>query len=519
MMKHSFCLRFPISLLLLSLILVPDNLLAEVPAITSFFPASVQRGATVEIKLSGKPGTQPVKVWSETDQLNQFQLNEKGDSLTLTAQPDARLGVHWIRFYNSEGATSQLPVYIGTLKEITEKESNNSTHEAEVIESLPVTINGVLHKSGEVDTFSVALKKGKRLTASIDAHEAFGSPMDSVLQILDEQGFVLQQNDDDHGFDPLLEFEVPYDGKFLIRVFCFPATPNSTINFAGGSNYIYRLTLTTDEFNTSPELIKAENKPDAPGLHQFFDVLSMQNLDLTNDNKNSALPYTSFEVLNERDQVQAASLDLKKGESLRLQVFARQIASHLDPVLTIRKPDGTVHKEFDDSDREKRDVDDVWTAPSEGKFTFEVSDRYQHAGEKYFYVLSISENRPSVELTVADDHFEAKRDKVLEIEVTVDRASGFKEQLKVQLKDPPPGLSFEEVISEPKGDSAKKVTLKLDVKDAEAFQGPIQIVGVHGEKNIETVATSKRKVREIETTFIWLTIPERPAAKEGKAVD
>ncbi len=519
MMIDPFCFKLSKSLLTLSFFVVSNNLFAEVPAITSFFPASVQRGATVEIKLNGKPGTQPVKVWSETDQLNQFQFNEKGDSLTLTAQPDARLGIHWIRYYNSEGASSQLPFYVGALNEITEKEPNNSTHEAESIESLPVTINGVLHKSGEVDTFAVVLKKGELFTASVDAHEAFGSPMDSVLQILDEQGFVILQNDDDHGIDPLLEFEVPHDGKFLVRVFCFPAAPNSTINFAGGSEYIYRLTLTTDEFNTAPELKEVEYKPDVPGLHHFFDVLSEHNFDLTNDNKSSTLPFTSIDVLEKRDQVQSVGLDVKKGESLRVQVFARKIASHLDPVLTVRNPDGSVHKEIDDPDRLKRDIDDVWTAPSDGKFTFEVSDRYQHAGNKYFSILAISENRPGLELTVANDHFEAKRDESLEIEVTVGRASGFKDQIKVQLKNPPPGVSFEEATSEEKSDSAKKVALKIDVKDAEAFQGPIQIVGVHGEENIETVVTTKRKIREIKTTSIWLTIPEKPVAEEDKAVD
>jgi hypothetical protein len=40
-------------------------------------------------------------------------------------------------------------------------------------------------------------------------------------------------------------FEAPATGPYIVRLFAFPSTPDSSIRFAGGSAFVYRLTLTT----------------------------------------------------------------------------------------------------------------------------------------------------------------------------------------------------------------------------------------------------------------------------------
>ena len=72
--------------------------------------------------------------------------------------------------------------------------------------------------------------------------------MDAVLQVVSADGFVLAQNDDDVGRDPRIVFEAPAAGTYIVRLFAFPATPDSSIRFAGGSAFVYRLTLTTGGF-------------------------------------------------------------------------------------------------------------------------------------------------------------------------------------------------------------------------------------------------------------------------------
>ena len=88
--------------------------------------------------------------------------------------------------------------------------------------------------------------------------------MDSVLQVCElvsrqsssvtgcatpqVEAFVAAQNHDAIGLDPQLAFTAPRDGQYLVRLFAFPSEPDSSIRFAGGDSYLYRLTLTTGGF-------------------------------------------------------------------------------------------------------------------------------------------------------------------------------------------------------------------------------------------------------------------------------
>ncbi len=526
----TFC-RPLLSLLAMAFFAAPE-LAAEAPAITSIFPPGLQRGSTAEFKLTGKPGTQPVSVVASSDALGEFKLSEKGDQLTLTASADAQPGLHWLRFHNAEGATSQLPILVGVLPEITEKEPNNSATEAEKIESLPILINGVLHRGGEVDTFAVTLADGETLVASVDAHAAFESPMDSVLQILDADGYVIEQNDDDHGNDSLIAFQAPHQGTFLVRIFCFPATPNSTINFAGGATYHYRLTLTSGPFITARtvtsgkplgwNLDKADPKQLESGtaseFHQIHQRIAKQNPSTEADAVKAVqtIPFAVSGVIEKPEELDVFRFTGKKGDSLQLRVQARAIGSHLDPVLKIRDSQGKVLKEFDDVSRSDQDINDNWKVPADGEFQLEVSDRFNHAGFRYVYLLTAELNTPGADLTVTVDHFEAKRDKPIEIPVAINRLHGFDKELLVSVKNLPEGATAEAVKSEAKGDSAKKVTLKIDVTNAAGFQGPIEIVGNFGDEKTEVIATSPLQVTPLTTSDLWLTIPAKPEEKPAE---
>lgn len=511
---------------LLTGILYTSLLPAEVPQITLLSPNGLQQGTSAELTLTGKIGTLPVNVWASSPHLAGFELSEKGDKLTLTAAPETPPGVHWIRFYNKEGATSLLPLLVGVLPELAEKEPNNSLAQAQQIEALPVTINGLLHQNGEVDTFAVKLAAGETLVASIDAHASFDSPMDAVIQLLRPDGFVIAQNDDDYGFDPLLAFTAVEEGTWYVRVFCFPAAPNSTINFAGGANYQYRLTLTTGPFvTTAPPwsaVVAGWNLPESsgspeqlltfPGRHHTFPVLpaaeTAQSV-ASFSNAASGPPVRAALTLQEPDGYQEVAVHLEKGASYRLRVRAREFASHLDPVLSIHKEDGTLIRQTDDASRTELDVNEIWKSPDAGLYRFRVSDRFGHAGLRYVARMEVLPDEPQAHLTVADERFTATRSKVLEIPVTVDRVGGFSQPISVQVIGLPPGVAYEPVVSAPKGDSAKKVTLKLDAKEADAFQGTFQIVGLVGEAAEPAfTATATLKVAKFQTSDLWMTIPE-----------
>src|SRR5207249_3560288 len=129
-----------------------------------------------------------------------------------------------------------------------ESEPNDDPTRPQRIETPRVTVNGKLGRTGDVDGFAVPLKKGQTLVAALEANRRLGAPLDGLLQVVSSQGFVLAENDDAPDRDPLLAFEAPADGTYLVRTFAFPAEPDARIGFAGGDAFVYRLTLTTQGF-------------------------------------------------------------------------------------------------------------------------------------------------------------------------------------------------------------------------------------------------------------------------------
>jgi hypothetical protein len=229
------------------LVVCPGLLLAAKPEVTGLYPAGGQIGQTVEVEVLGKLGTAPAHVWCDREGISALATKD-GKKLTVTISPEAAPGICWLRVWNAEGVSVLRPFVVGRLPEVLEKEPNETLSAAQSVEASGCVVNGKLHKSGELDTFKITLKKGQTLVADVLANQVLGSPMDAVLQITSAKGFLLAQADDSLGFDPRLAFTAPEDGEYFARVFAFPATPDSSIRYAGGADYLYRLTLTTGPY-------------------------------------------------------------------------------------------------------------------------------------------------------------------------------------------------------------------------------------------------------------------------------
>ena len=245
------------------------------PAALHLFPAGGQRGTKLVVTCTGT-FSWPPKVFAPgievapTSELGQLQIEIPGDL------PTDRV---WIRLYDAEGTATPLPFLIGGLREISEQEPNDRPREAillnepgnsvphraaetaglnsssaarevDVLETaVAITINGAL-KDEDVDCFGVQLAAGQTLVAAVDAFARLGSPMDAILQVVSREGTVLAEKHDDLNLDPRLAFTATKPGIYVVRLFAFPASPDSSIRFAGGANQIYRLTLTTGPFVT-----------------------------------------------------------------------------------------------------------------------------------------------------------------------------------------------------------------------------------------------------------------------------
>ncbi len=235
-------------LLSLALLAMPNAGRAAPPTLTYLFPAGAQQGQSVVLTAGGSFERWPVQAWVDRKGVDIKPVADKKGQLSVTVAADAVPGIYWMRLYDEQGASALRPFLVGTLPEILEQEPNDDPKKPQELPSSCVVVNGRLERTGDVDSFAVLLHKGETLVASVEANRTLGSPMDAVLQILSSDGFVLEQNNDDHGLDPQVVFTAPKEDRYVVRLFAFPATPDSSIRFAGGETYIYRLTLTTGGF-------------------------------------------------------------------------------------------------------------------------------------------------------------------------------------------------------------------------------------------------------------------------------
>jgi hypothetical protein len=527
---------------------------AEAPDIKFLFPSGVQQGQTRTLKIDGKPGTAPLQFWTSDERLS-VTAGEKEDQIAVTAAADAPAGLYWLRVKNEEGASELQPVVVGVLPEVSETELGEKEDTRTV--TLPVTISGVLSRNGQVDSYPIELGEGQTLIASIDSRRLLASPADVLLQLADEQGFVLDQNDDNHGFDPQIVHTASAAGKYTLRVFAFPADPNSSIRFAGGDSYGYRLTLTTGPFvdhlfplavassgetplqvigwnipqDESPLTITTiDDAPPAPAMPHPGSFL-INRLQLSTgpvtieappaaDGKAMLLPVPGAASghIDAPGQIDAYRFAAKKDQTLVFRVRAQEFDSPLDPVLRIENSDGKVIKEADDQRRGSADPSVDVKFDAEGEYTARISDRFDHGGMRYVYLLQIDEQRPHYQLTLKSTRYIVPEDKPLEIPVEIDREHGFAEAISVQVEGLPEGVTAAAVESEPKGDSSKEVTLKVETDGKSRFSGPVRIVGTSGETS-PVPALADTPVAGLQIDHVWLTVlaADEPAPKDDDA--
>jgi hypothetical protein len=480
----------------LPLILATDTLAAP-PKMDFLFPAGGARGMTVSVTANGTFEKWPVQAWCDRPGITVAAADEKG-KLSVTIPADAAPGVAWIRLYDAEGATALKPFVVGLLPEIVEVEPNNEVAKPQAIGEANATVNGRLEKNGDVDCIAVPLKAGQTFVASVEAHRTLGSPMDGILQIVSPAGFVLEQNDDDHGLDPQIVFQVPADGTYTVRTMAFPAETSAAINFAGAANYVYRLTLTTGGFvdhvwpmavsTSGPAEVQvfgwnipesAQRLPvlvpsDAPSVTLFSPQLTNgitvpvelhaaiaeAQRDGARELQELPIPVTITGRIAETRETDTYRIALKKGEAVHLLLEARAFGSPLDPVLTVADASGKTIQRVDDT-QNSRDAELNFTAPGDGQYLVQVADLHRRGGWRFVYRLTISRPQPDFTATVAADSFTVTPGKPLEIPVTIERTAGFSEEIEFTAADIPEGVTVESVKSLSNGDTAKAIKLVI----------------------------------------------------------
>jgi hypothetical protein len=188
--------------------------IGTVPRATALFPFGGRRGSTVDATFVGANlGAEPTR--------------------QIPIAADAPLGMRDERLQTPSGWTNSLPFSVGDLPELREQEPNDDAEHAMRVMP-PVTINGRMDRDGDVDSFRFKTRKGERLILEVLSNRA-ESPMDPFLRLLDSDGNVVQENDDDRDRDPRIDRTFDSADEYVVQV--------RDLDNRGGESFVYRLTI------------------------------------------------------------------------------------------------------------------------------------------------------------------------------------------------------------------------------------------------------------------------------------
>jgi len=185
--------------------------IGALPFVTDIFPLGGQAGTTAHVQLHG------------------YNLAKNALTVNLPKEP-GKLTI--------EG----LPFLVDNKCDEMEREPNDTPETAQKI-ATPAVVNGRIQKPGDIDYYQFTAKKGEKLVMDVMARR-LGSPLDSILTLLDAKGNLLAENDDwtdltdspaTHHADSHLLYTFGVAGAYTLRL--------RDIQGNGGEEYAYRLTV------------------------------------------------------------------------------------------------------------------------------------------------------------------------------------------------------------------------------------------------------------------------------------
>lgn len=402
-------------------------------------------------------------------------------------------------------APSPNPIRVVDLDNYLEAEPNHEIANASSA-AAPGAMNGVIGEPGDVDLFKFEAKKGQAFEVRVFARMPIRSPLDSVLQILNDKGQSIANNDDSGGPDSYLRFNVPSDGVYFVSV-------RDHLN-SGGPTYVYRVELSP----VQPELIFS---------------------------------------LPERERYVATTLTVGKGNRMAVMVSAQRQnfggditleAQNLPPGMSIQLPPFTGNR---------NEVPVLFTAAADaapagalvpltgkstdpnvnvtGKFRQRTmlirgnnnSDVWGHDSDRMAVVLS--EEIP-FKLDLVQPKAPLVRNGSIDLKVVATRAEGFTGEIRVQLLYNPPGVASSSNITIPEGQNEALIPLTAN---GGAAIGSWQIVALGRARDPGAMQNDQQRGRrgggsfEVATGFIDLNITDqfykftfdKSAVEQGKESD
>ena len=189
-------------------------------------------------------------------------------TLEVTIAPDAVLGERELRLATPLGLSNPLVFCVGQLPEVCEKDPKLSAADAELVVTLPATVNGRIVPTDEgralvparqgqqfqyadEDRYRFEAHQGQQLVIVVSARELIPYLADAVpgwfqavVTLYDTKGREVAY-DDDYRFhpDPVLHYAIPADGEYILEI--------KDAIYRGREDFVYRISLGELPFVTS----------------------------------------------------------------------------------------------------------------------------------------------------------------------------------------------------------------------------------------------------------------------------
>jgi WD40 repeat protein len=209
------------------------------PELTAIEPRGLQRGATTRVKLTGKALRELAAVGFNHASLSgrivaAGEENSAEAWAEITPAADLPPGAYELTVSNSGGTSGAVRVFIDDIPQVTESEPNDAPASATAA-ALPASFWGTVSTKGDADYYAFDAQAGQTLVLDL-ASTRLGGKLNGAITVADMSGRVIaDSNDFDEQADPLLAFQVPADGRYLVRV--------ADLTLGSSADHWYRLSV------------------------------------------------------------------------------------------------------------------------------------------------------------------------------------------------------------------------------------------------------------------------------------
>ncbi len=510
---------------LLGGLFTPVPALAQAPNVGFPFPPGGQLGTKATVNLNGAnlQGATAVLVSGEGVQAQITNAtNAAALPVELTIAPNAKPGLREMRVITPRGASNGAHVWVGGYPEGNEVEPNNNLAAAQKVEKLPLTLNGQVNGSEDVDCFTFQAAAGETFVFDLIASQ-IASGLDGYLALYDARGKVLQSAMDSFDRDPRIVYTFKNAGTYTIQV--------RDSMYRGGGNFVYRLTAgkipvitgflpragkkgqtvnvtmegaNLGEMKSMAVQIPADGGdvtlvPATPG-GMPVNGLSLMASDLhemvetePNDEAGQAMPLPDGALAVSGRMDKGGDVDVYRikpaaAGTLAIDLFGRQIGSRIDSYLRVLDPMGKELQANDDSIGKDSRI--VFGVAAGTEYLVEVRSQDQRFGGDVYYRLQIAPpGAQDFKLTVTPDEINVGQGGSTLVTVGVQRLNGFGGPVALKLEGLPAGMTVSPAFV-PAGGGSALFTLTADPAAVQGAYGIIRVVGTAtiGDKPVERVA-------------------------------